>query len=195
MYILIKVIYYVSIVILIGFAILTLKDRNVEYFDFEEEIMAEKQHKHYVKMTFIMLAVVMLFYFIMPVNEYLHYEFQIGELQDRLEEAGDKCVERLASAGDNVELKLQIEQDFMNEFGQFQAKLKHMKVPKKYRKVHEEIMNKYAQTAEELDYNLRGEITGNEYLKKKGKAIKEEHDMEEVKRTVDMIMEHTQFAR
>lgn len=99
------------------------------------------------------------------------------------------------SAGENVELKLQIEQDFMNELGQFQAKLKHMKVPKKYRKVHEEIMNKYAQTVEELDYNLRGEITGNEYLKKKGKAIKEEHDMEEVKRTVDMIMEHTQFAR
>lgn len=195
MYILIKVIYYVSIVILIGFAILTLKDRNVEYFDFEEEIMAEKRHKHYVKMTFIMLAVVMLFYFIMPVNEYLHYAFQIDELQDRFEEAGDKCVERLSYAGKNVELKLQIEQDFMNELGTLQAKLEHMKVPKKYKEVHKEIVKKYAQVAEELDYSLRGEITGNEYLKKKGKAIKEEHDMEEVKRTVDMIKEHTQFAR
>lgn len=83
----------------------------------------------------------------------------------------------------------------MNELGTLQAKLEHMKVPKKYREVHKEIVKKYAQVAEELDYSLRGEITGNEYLKKKGKAIKEEHDMEEVKRTVDMIKEHTQFAR
>lgn len=103
--------------------------------------------------------------------------------------------ERLLSAGENVELKLQIEQDFMNELGTLQAKLERMKVPKKYREVHKEIVKKYAQVAEELDYSLRGEITGNEYLKKKGKAIKEEHDMEEVKRTVDMIKEHTQFAR